>query len=639
MIIRCLGALLLLISASSPAFAQLGPVPLGGLAVKPQAGTTARPLTQKLSDHLSLQDFGAVCDGVTDDSAAIRTAGATGLRMEIPSGFVCNGASIPQYTPFGNFVGPGQVKDLSGYLRGPVSGGVSAPPNQQAWNQTTSTADNCGGSFGCWAKFDYSHALRAEEYFINGATTLGQPVHGYEYMPGAVPHILFFNNSSGWNNSLTGNDGRTMAAGNRVIMQQNGGGDMSAYEAEISCGGTVKGPGGLAYTDWLAVPACGYQGGDISSTLPHQYMQMQEWHFADQGNDVAVVGSTMGYTRNSTTAPGLNNRWVDQLSTCNLFPVTGSLPCDAQHVVSGMWRIGLDFAEIDTHITAPIAMQAGQMITLNSAGTDGEGNPSKANLGGDWMVDDGSGIVFAQNGATTLRLANPANAVNAWQFGGSVSGNAIVIGPTGADAAIPVIMSDKGGSGVLFQSNGAIAMKISATTGASSYLNVAAGTAGAPLSLQAYGAGNQDLGLAAANSGLVRLTGVVPATGDASTAVPTTSFVRSAVSAMTGNRYKLFNVGAGASILLPVPAGVINEMIVEINPNAATIANMALTMLPTSSIPDGFIVHFMSTGTITTFVINANTSQTVLGTPGTINQTAPFALMWDASLAEWIQFR
>jgi hypothetical protein len=108
---------------------------------------------------------------------------------------------------------------------------------------------------------------------------------------------------------------------------------------------------------------------------------------------------------------------------------------------------------------------------------------------------------------------------------------------------------------------------------------------------------------------------------------------------MTGNRYKLFNVGAGASIPLPVPAGVINEMIVEINPNAATIANMALTMPPTSSIPDGFIVHFMSTGTITTFVINANTSQTVLGTPGTINQTAPFALMWDASLAEWIQFR
>ena len=639
MIIRCLRVLLVLISASCPAFAQLGPVPLAGQAIKPQAGTAARPLSQKLSDHLSLQDFGAVCNGVTDDSAAIRTGAATGLRLEIPSGVVCNGASIPQYTTFGNFVGPGQIKDLSGYLRGPVSGGVSAPPNSQAWNQSTSAADNCGASFGCWAKFDYSHALSAEEYFINGATTLGQPVHGYEYMPGAVPHMLFFNNSSGWNNSLTGNDGRTMAAGNRVIMQQNGGGDMSAYEAEIACGGMVKGPGGLAYTDWLAVPACGYQGGDISATQPDQYMQMQEWHFADQGNDVAVVGSTMGYTRNSTTAPGLNNRWVDQLSTCNLFPVTGSLPCDAQHVVSGMWRIGLDFAEIDTHITAPIAMQAGQMITLNSAGTDGEGNPSKANLGGDWMVDDGSGIVFAQNGATALRLANPAHAVNGWQFGGSISGNAIVIGPTGTDAAIPVIMSDKGGLGVLFQSNGAIAMKVSAATGASSFLNVSAGTTSAPLTLQAYGAGNQDLGLAAANSGLVRLTGVVPATGDASTAVPTTSFVRSTVSAMTANRYKIANVGAGASITLPVPAGVINEMVVEIVPNAATIANMTLTMPPTASVPDGFIAHFISTGTITTFAINANASQTVLGTPGTISQTTPFALMWDAALAEWIQFR
>ncbi len=637
MIIRYLQLLPFLLMPALAAHAQLGPPPLGGQAVTPQGAPTARTLRQKLADQLSILDFGAACDGVADDSGAVTAAAASGRHVTIPDGLVCNAPLVGQYALSGTFIGGGKIRGSDGNLRGPRYGNVTTPPNPGSAN------DNCSAGFTCWAKYDWSHALSAEEFHVSGITTAGQPTTGYQYMPGITPHVMFFDSNAGWNNNPGSNDGRTGIDANRIIMQQNGRGDLGAYEAEILCAGPSTGVGGQPYTDWLAVPGCGYQGGDISALAPHQYLQEQEWHFADNGFDVAVVGSTIGYTRASTTTPALNNRWVDQLSTCNLFPAANAIACDAQHVISGQWRIGLDFAELATQIVAPLAMQANQKITLNSSSGDGEGNPSKTNLGGDWITDDGYGIVLAQNGATTLRLNNPANAVNYWQFGGATTGNAIVIGPVGSDTSIPVIMSDKGGSGVLFQSNNAVAMKVSAATGATSYLNMAAGTSTSPLTLQAYGAGNQDLGLGAANAGLVRLVGGVPGAGDASTAVPTTAFVqsaaRSAVTAMSANRYKIFNVGAGASITLPVPSGVLNEMIVEINPNAPTIATMSLTMPATASLTDGFIVHFISTGTVSTLATPANTGQTVLGAPGSISQTTPFAFMWDSALAQWIPFR
>ena len=108
---------------------------------------------------------------------------------------------------------------------------------------------------------------------------------------------------------------------------------------------------------------------------------------------------------------------------------------------------------------------------------------------------------------------------------------------------------------------------------------------------------------------------------------------------MVGNRYKIAGVGSGAVLPLPVPSGVINQMIVEIVPTSPTIATMALTMPATTAIPDGFIVHFVTTGTITNFTNTANTGQTVLGAPGTISPATPIAFMWDSALSDWIPFR
>ena len=632
-----------------PAVAQLGPVPLAGLAVKPQGAAVARPLAQKLSDQLSLPDFGAACDGKTDDSAAVVSAAQSGSHVTVPSGLVCNAPSISQAGMTGAFVGGGQIRGSDGNLRGPQWSAVRLAPNPQAWNQPASTQDGCSGGLTCWAKFDYSHTLSAEEYHISGAATLGQPAHGYEGMPGSGAHYLFIDNGAGWNQSHLGNDGRTGASAYNVVLQQNGAGDFGVFNAQILCAGsTGPGDGGSTasgnvrgYTDWLAVPGCGYQGGNISALTNGQYLQMQEFHVSDNGNDVSAIGSVMGYSRTSTTAPGLNNRWIDQLTTCNLLRSANAIPCDAAYVVGGQWYIGLDFVGLPgvQAVTAPVAMMSGQKIALNGSTSDGEGNPSATNLGGDWITDDGSGIVFAQTNSTALRLYNPPNSVNYWQFSGSTSGNAVAVGANGSDATIPVLLSDKGGAGVITLSNNAIAMRVVAPSGASGYLNVAAGSASSPLLLQDYALGNQDFAIGAAGAGLVRVAGTVPGATDSSTAVATTAFVKAAVGAAIGNRYKIANVGSGALLTIPVPSGVVDAMIVEIVPNQATIATMQLTMPATAAIPDGFIVHFIATNTITNFTLTGNSGQTVLGGPGTITPTSPVAFMWDNGLSEWIPIR
>lgn len=54
-------------------------------------GATARTVDAKLKDTVSVKDFGAVGDGVTDDSAAIQAAIITGKQVFFPSGtYLCN---------------------------------------------------------------------------------------------------------------------------------------------------------------------------------------------------------------------------------------------------------------------------------------------------------------------------------------------------------------------------------------------------------------------------------------------------------------------------------------------------------------------------------------------------------------------
>ncbi len=421
-----------------------------------------------------MSDYHAACDGVTDDSDAVVAAGASGLHIVVPDGTVCFAPRVTQSAMQGTFVGGGKIRTNVGNpagpygTRGPQFGSVLAPPNPGVWNQAASAEDNCAAGFVCWGNWDYSHVFSAEEFHISGVGTLGQPAHNYESMPGTQAHNLFIDNASGWNQSHNSNDGRTGSGAYSTLLQQNGGGDFGVFGAHIQCAGkvgpgdgnTAAGPGGIilvppngptGYTDWLAVPECGFIGATEDALAPGQYLQIGEYAIADNGNDVTAIGQVRGYSRTATTAL-INNRWNDALITCNLGG--GTIPCDAVNAIGGQWVIGDDY--IGAGVVAPIAMSAGQKITLNGspgASSFPEGAPQgKSNLGGDYLTDDGYSVLLGHNGTTALRLANPASAVNWWVMGGSTAGNAVTLSPQGSDTTVPLLLADKGGAGIIVQS-------------------------------------------------------------------------------------------------------------------------------------------------------------------------------------------
>ena len=87
---------LLLAFASALAFAQGRPPPL----------TSAAPDI----DHLNVRAFGAVCDGVTDDSSALRRAfAAQNYHVELPAGATCAFKAAPLVLdrPYGSLSGAG----------------------------------------------------------------------------------------------------------------------------------------------------------------------------------------------------------------------------------------------------------------------------------------------------------------------------------------------------------------------------------------------------------------------------------------------------------------------------------------------------------------------------------------------------
>ena len=425
--------------------------------------------------------------------------------ITIPGQSVCYTAGLGQYAVGAVLLGPGKLKTSDGNLRAPRYASLTSAPNPTAINATNSGDVNAAFGMSSWANYDYSHALSAEEFHISGAATLGQPAAGYVYMPGSAAHTAFFDNSSGWNQSTSSNSGRTAAVFDQLIAQQSGQGDMIGHETELLCGGQPK----AGATNFLANPACSVEAGDIGALSSGQYLQQAEWHLADNGSVVAALGRTMGYTRTQPTGTK-NEFWEDSRIDCN-----GANPaapaCDGVSTITGSWRIGIDFTSSFAHVLAPLAMQAGQKITLNGTNSDNNANPGNAVLGGDWLTYDASTgtIQLADQGTPVVKLSNAQGAVNGWAMMGSVSGSAVTLLPNGSDAAIASILGDKGGAGLVMMSNGQLATVVKAPSNASSYLLMQPGGPAAPYLVQALSAAKTDLNLSGSSGGGVHIVGTM----------------------------------------------------------------------------------------------------------------------------------
>jgi hypothetical protein len=143
---------------------------------------------------------------------------------------------------------------------------------------------------------DLSHVGIALSHQISGAATLQQPATGYKYTEEAYPFVGFLTNTSGWNQGVGSNDGRTAAAFMRLHGIQNGQGDLMLYNGVCAIGSTLAGA-----TSFLANPACGLFGGDVIASAAGSYLNPYEVHLTDNGFDAGAVGLVNNFTRTAIT--------------------------------------------------------------------------------------------------------------------------------------------------------------------------------------------------------------------------------------------------------------------------------------------------------------------------------------------------
>lgn len=69
------------------------------------AGAVNRPINEKLAEFVSVKDFGAVGDGIANDTAAIQAAVNTGSKIFFPNGTYSINATITINSPYQQFIG------------------------------------------------------------------------------------------------------------------------------------------------------------------------------------------------------------------------------------------------------------------------------------------------------------------------------------------------------------------------------------------------------------------------------------------------------------------------------------------------------------------------------------------------------
>lgn len=319
---------------------------LGGAAIQ-VAPYLDQTVLAKLGEVVSLKDLGGVGNGIANDTAAVNSAIALGQSVTAPLGTYGTTLASSQITA--SLRGPGQVRDINGNKRAPIFTAITAPP---------ASLGNAGGGVETAFNGDLRKSPGAEEYRITGSATLGQPTTGYIYTPEATPHYVYLYNESGWNQSTSGNNGRTAATAYRTQVYQAGQGDAVCFNGEVFVTGTRAGS-----TNFLANPAGSLFNGGMTAGANGVYLNPYETICVDNGFDAACVGIVNNFTR--TNATGAKGVWWGGYRAQS----DGAASCDALISATGKWVTGLDLAmgSLDFGVSkAAVSLKANDRIYLNN---------------------------------------------------------------------------------------------------------------------------------------------------------------------------------------------------------------------------------------------------------------------------------
>lgn len=234
---------------------------------------------------------------------------------------------------------------------------------------------------------------------LRTADILGQPTSGYSYTVEVVPARIWMNNDSGWNQSTSGNDGRTGAPAMRINVSTGTSvqGDTMAYNAS----GFVRGAKSGA-TSFLANPAIGLFTGDATAGQNGVYLNVREIACDDAGYDIACIGDVVNFNRTVGTG-ALNATWIGYRPQS-----TGTQPIDAFYSASGPSKIGMDLSTASVTQGA-ITLAADQTIHFDATNVSADKFPDETVVGTTYMKFNG----------TSEKYEFWVNGTKAFEFGSS----------------------------------------------------------------------------------------------------------------------------------------------------------------------------------------------------------------------------
>lgn len=257
---------------------------------------------------------------------------------------------------------------------------LTLTPNTVATHAPTTYGND--GSITTAFTGDLSQVGWAFPYTITGTATLGEPATGYMYTPELSMYYDYFLNKSGWNQSTTGNVGRTAATCHFTRVDQQGQGDCMGYVVIGTVSSTKPGA-----TSWLASPAISAYDADMQAGAAHVYLNPVEINCSDNGFDCAAICFVGNLNRTVNTA-ALGEPWIG--ARLDSF---GTAAADAAISVSGPFTIGMDLttATLGTQ-KAGVTLAATQRLYFGA--TNATGFPAGTNPTGPYITYDGNNLVL-----------------------------------------------------------------------------------------------------------------------------------------------------------------------------------------------------------------------------------------------------
>lgn len=334
----------------------------------------------------SVDAFGAVGNGVANDTAAISASELFGGRKFVPAGIY--NTTLASNAFQGPFLGPGQLQDNLGNRRAPMFAAIGVPPASFGNADSIETLYNG----------DLSKTQIVIEHRITGPNTLGLPASGYLNRPEAYPFVggLYIGPDAGYQASPSTDLSRTNGCFQFVNVYHFGRGDGSILTGNLFVAGNNNA------TDALAFPAGGVVFGQVTAGADDVNCNPIEVNALDAGFNASlqsIIGNV--YRNNSSTAKG---RYVYGARMQS----QGTQAGDAAFSAQGSWKVGLDLTPLATTAArGAIAMREADRIYLSAVAATGR---YVTNYGADWIEKSAGGFLnFVLANSSRLQIGETVN--------------------------------------------------------------------------------------------------------------------------------------------------------------------------------------------------------------------------------------